>query len=59
MNHNTPFNIPFFALGFRTFFALSGLSALVLMVLWRSIYDGSLVMDNYFSKNYWHAHEML
>jgi len=59
MNHNKPFNIPFFALGFRTFFALSGLSALVLMVLWRSIYDGSLVLDNYFANNSWHAHEML
>ena len=59
MNHNKPFNIPFFALGFRTFFALSGLSALVLMVLWRSLYDGSLIMDNYFANNYWHAHEML
>ncbi|RLA25569.1 MAG: NnrS family protein [Gammaproteobacteria bacterium] len=59
MNQNKPFDIPFFALGFRTFFALSGLSALVLLVLWRSIYDGSLVMDNYFAKNYWHAHEML
>lgn len=59
MNNNKPFNIPFFALGFRTFFALSGLSALVLMVLWRSLYDGSLVMDNYFVNNYWHAHEML
>jgi len=59
MNHNKPFNIPFFALGFRTFFALSGLSALVLMVLWRSIYDSSLVMDNYFANNSWHAHEML
>ncbi|OQK17952.1 short-chain dehydrogenase [Methyloprofundus sedimenti] len=60
MNHIKPFNIPFFALGFRTFFALSGLSALVLMVLWRSLYDGSLVVDNYFfSNSYWHAHEML
>ena len=59
MNHNKPFNIPFFALGFRTFFALSGLSALVLLVLWRSIYDGSLVLDNYFASNSWHAHEML
>ena len=59
MNDNKPFNIPFFALGFRTFFALSGLSALVLMVLWRSLYDGSLVLDNYFANNYWHAHEML
>ena len=59
MNQNKPFNIPFFALGFRTFFALSGLSALILMVLWRSIYDGSLVLDNYFTNSYWHAHEML
>lgn len=59
MNPNKPFDIPFFALGFRTFFALSGLSALVLMILWRSLYDGSLVLDNYFVSNYWHAHEML
>lgn len=59
MNDNKPFNIPFFALGFRTFFALSGLSALGLMVVWRSLYDGSLVLDNYFVNNYWHAHEML
>lgn len=59
MNNKPPFNIPFFALGFRTFFALSGLSALVLMVLWRSLYDGSLNLDNYFSNNHWHAHEML
>lgn len=59
MNHTKPFNIPFFALGFRTFFALSGLSALVLLVLWRTIYDGSLILDNYFLNSYWHAHEML
>lgn len=59
MNDNTPFNIPFFALGFRTFFALSGVSALVLIVLWRALYDGSLILDNYFTKTYWHAHEML
>ncbi|BCG63815.1 MAG: hypothetical protein methR_P1546 [Methyloprofundus sp.] len=59
MNDNKPFDIPLFALGFRTFFALAGLSALVLLIIWRSLYDGSLVVDNYFSKNYWHAHEML
>lgn len=59
MKHSNPINIPLFALGFRTFFALSGISALVLMVLWRSIYDGSLVLDNYFANSYWHAHEML
>ncbi len=59
MNINKPFNIPFFALGFRTFFALSGLSALVLMVLWRAMYNGSLILDNYYLNTYWHAHEML
>ncbi|GFO71929.1 uncharacterized protein involved in response to NO [Bathymodiolus japonicus methanotrophic gill symbiont] len=59
MKHSKPFNIPFFALGFRTFFVLSGISALILMILWRSLYDGSLVVDNYFANNYWHAHEML
>ncbi len=46
-------------MGFRTFFALAGLSALLLIALWASIYDGSLKTDNYFSANYWHAHEML
>ncbi|WP_428353942.1 NnrS family protein [Methyloprofundus sp.] len=60
MNHTKPFNIPFFALGFRTFFTLAGLAALILMLLWRSLYDGSLALDNYyFANSYWHAHEML
>ncbi len=59
MNDKKPFDIPLFALGFRTFFALAGLSALVLLIIWRSLYDGSLVVDNYFAKNDWHAHEML
>jgi len=50
---------PLFSLGFRTFFALAGLFALILIALWASIFDGSLVMDNYYSKTLWHAHEML
>ena len=50
---------PVFALGFRAFFALAGLFALILIALWASIFKGSLVMDNYYPNTYWHAHEML
>ena len=50
---------PIFALGFRAFFALAGLFALVLIALWASVFDGSLVTDNYYPNTYWHAHEML
>ena len=59
MNKKPLFDYPLFAMGFRTFFALAGLSALLLIALWTSIYDGSLKTDNYFPANYWHAHEML
>jgi len=50
---------PIFALGFRAFFALAGLFALLLIALWSSIYKGVLVTDNYYPTTYWHAHEML
>lgn len=50
---------PIFALGFRAFFALAGLFALILITLWASIYDGVLITDNYYPSRYWHAHEML
>jgi len=50
---------PIFALGFRAFFALAGLFALILIALWSSIYEGVLVTDNYYPSRYWHAHEML
>lgn len=53
------FEYPLFALGFRAFFALAGLFALILIALWASIYDGVLVTDNYYPNRYWHAHEML
>ncbi len=59
MNNSTKFPYPLFAMGFRTFFLVAGLFALILMALWRSIYDGSLHFENYFPINYWHAHEML
>lgn len=59
MNKPQIFDYPLFALGFRAFFALAGLSALALIALWKSIHDGSFTPVNYFPVNYWHAHEML
>jgi uncharacterized protein involved in response to NO len=53
------FDHPVFNLGFRVFFALAGLSALILLVLWSAIFKGTLTQANYFSNTYWHAHEML
>ncbi|MGR9085758.1 MAG: NnrS family protein [Gammaproteobacteria bacterium] len=53
------FDYPLFALGFRPFFALAGLSALVLILLWNAIFKGAWVAENYFAPTYWHAHEML
>jgi len=53
------FDYPLFALGFRPFFALAGLSALILILLWNAIFKGTWAADNYFTPTYWHAHEML
>ena len=59
MNTHKIFDTPLFGLGFRVFFALAGLSALILIVLWNAIFKGALTVDNYFATSYWHAHEML
>jgi uncharacterized protein involved in response to NO len=59
MNTQKIFDTPLFGLGFRVFFALAGLSALVLIVLWNAVFKGTLTAANYFSPNNWHAHEML
>lgn len=53
------FDYPLFALGFRPFFALAGLSALILILLWNAIFKGTWAAENYFTPTYWHAHEML
>jgi len=50
---------PIFALGFRAFFALAGIFALILIALWRSFFEGTVEIDNYYPITYWHAHEML
>ena len=59
MNTQKIFDTPLFGLGFRIFFALAGLSALILVVLWNAIFKGTLTAENYFTNNFWHAHEML
>jgi uncharacterized protein involved in response to NO len=59
MNKQQIFQYPLFALGFRAFFLLSGFSALLFISLWRSIYDGSLSINNYYTAINWHMHEML
>ncbi len=50
---------PIFALGFRAFFSVSGISALLLIALWLAIYTGNINLINYYPSSFWHAHEML
>ncbi|MGR9116797.1 MAG: NnrS family protein [Gammaproteobacteria bacterium] len=59
MKKENIFEYPVFGLGFRAFFLLAGLSALLLILLWNAIYKGELTVHNYFSAINWHAHEML
>lgn len=49
----------FFALGFRPFFFMAGLSALLLMAVWLLIYRGILPAPGYYGAIAWHGHEML
>ncbi|MCU7918372.1 MAG: NnrS family protein [Candidatus Thiodiazotropha sp. (ex Epidulcina cf. delphinae)] len=48
-----------FALGFRPFFALAGLSGLLLMILWIGFRLTNLTASAYFGFSEWHSHEML
>ena len=59
MNNKPVFEYPLFAMGFRVFFALAGLSALALIAVWNRISNGALHIDNYFPVMLWHTHEML
>lgn len=49
----------FFALAFRPFFFMAGISALLLMALWLVIYRGVLPAPAYYGTIAWHGHEML
>lgn len=59
MNDKSIFDYPVFALGFRSFFLCAGLSALVLIALWKAMYSGHLQIHTYYPSSLWHAHEML
>ncbi len=49
----------FFALAFRPFFFMAGLSAVLLMALWLVIYRGLVPAPDYYGAIAWHGHEML
>ncbi|MCU7905770.1 MAG: NnrS family protein [Candidatus Thiodiazotropha sp. (ex Epidulcina cf. delphinae)] len=48
-----------FALGFRPFFVLAGLSGALLMILWMVFRHMNLTASAYFGSSEWHSHEML
>ena len=55
----SPRGIALFALGFRPFFLLAGISGVVLVSLWLLMWQGKLPLDGYFNPMQWHAHEMM
>ncbi|MEH6470711.1 MAG: NnrS family protein [Halopseudomonas sp.] len=48
-----------FALGFRPFFLLASLLAIVLITIWLPYLFGQLSLAGHFTPLHWHAHEML
>jgi len=47
------------ALGFRPFFLLAAVSAVLMMVLWVPVWRGKLAPPAYYDPVAWHSHEML
>ncbi len=48
-----------FALGFRPFFLLAGVAAVVLLAVWGWAYAGGHMLHNYYGYIGWHSHEMV
>ena len=48
-----------FALGFRPFFLLAGLSAVALIALWVPAFLGGFAFTTYYGQIGWHSHEMV
>ena len=48
-----------FALGFRPFFLLAALAALILMALWPLVWHGQIGPPSHYDAITWHSHEML
>lgn len=51
--------VALFNLGFRPFFLLAGISAILLVPLWIYSYTRGQVEFGYYTAAYWHSHEML
>jgi uncharacterized protein involved in response to NO len=58
-DHPDRFNLPLLALGFRPFFLVAGIWAVLAIGLWLAMLRGWIPMDRYYAGTTWHAHEML
>ncbi len=47
------------ALGFRPFYAVAGLFAIIAVAAWLFVYRGALPSGNYLNSVFWHGHEMV
>jgi uncharacterized protein involved in response to NO len=56
---NRPPGLAVFALGFRPFFLLAGISAFAMMGVWIAVLTGYAPLATYFDPVGWHSHEML
>lgn len=52
-------NYALFALGFRPFFLLAGLFAVILMALWSAAFVTNHTLATYYGMVGWHSHEMI
>ncbi len=48
-----------FALGFRPFFLLAGIFAVILIALWALTFAAGLTLMTYYGQIVWHSHEMI
>jgi uncharacterized protein involved in response to NO len=52
--------LPLFSIGFRPFFLLAGMQAVVSVILWVLIYSGIITLNTVWqSPVFWHGHEMI
>lgn len=54
-----PGRFALFALGFRPFFLMAGLAAVILLGLWLLTVSGRIGLDTYYGQIGWHSHEMV
>ncbi len=54
-----PSNFALFTLGFRPFFLVAGVTAIILLALWVAAYLAGDVFVTYYGRVGWHGHEMI